>query len=228
MVRKIIHIDMDAFYASIEQRDNPHLRGKPIIVGGNPHSRGVVATASYEARKFGIHSAMPSIQAYRKCPEAIFVKPRFEIYKQVSERIHIIFRQYTDLIEPLALDEAYLDVTVNKIKESSATLLARRIQSQIAAEVGLTASAGASFNKFLAKLASGWKKPGGLTVITPKEAQAFVDELPIGRFYGIGKATEKKMLVLGILKGIDLKNYALDHLIHYFGKMGFFLHQLAN
>lgn len=228
MVRKIIHIDMDAFYAAIEQRDSEQLRGKPIIVGGDPNSRGVVATASYEARKFGIHSAMPSIQAYRRCPTAIFIKPRFDVYKQVSNQMHAIFKQYTDLIEPLALDEAYLDVTCNKLGESSATLLAKKILKQIHSEIELTASAGVSFNKFLAKLASGWKKPSGLTVITPDEAQKFIDELPIGKFYGVGKATEKKMLKLGIVKGSDLKDYPLEELCRHFGKMGLFFHQLAN
>ncbi|MDP1835412.1 MAG: DNA polymerase IV [Chlamydiales bacterium] len=226
-IRKIIHVDMDAFYASIEQRDNPELRNKPVVVGGPPHSRGVVATASYEARKFGIHSAMPSSHAYRLCPHAIFVPTRFEVYKGVSQQIQSIFHCYTNLVEPLALDEAYLDVTTNKMNERSATRLAQRIQDQIWAETGLTASAGVSFNKFLAKLASGWKKPSGLTVIVPEQAQAFVEQLPIQKFYGVGKATAQKMLALGIHTGADLKNFGHQALMLRFGKMGDFLYHLA-
>lgn len=226
-VRKIIHVDMDAFYASVEQRDHPDLCGKPVIVGGSPQSRGVVATASYEARRYGVHSAMPSSQAVRLCPHAIFVIPRFEVYKAVSKQILAIFHQYTDIVEPLALDEAYLDVTVNKIGEPSATRLALRVQEQITAETGLTASAGVSFNKFLAKLASGWKKPNGLTVITPDRASEFVERLPIHKFYGVGEVTERKMLSYGIRTGVDLKNLGQEALRERFGKMGDFFYRLA-
>lgn len=226
-IRKIIHIDMDAFYATIEQRDHPELRGKPIVIGGLPNSRGVVATASYEARQYGIHSAMPSTQAFRRCPHAIFITPRMEVYKAASQQIHAIFLQYTDLMEPLAFDEAYLDVTVNKKNEPSATRLAQRIKEHILAETGLTASAGVSFNKFLAKLASGWKKPDGLTVITPQHAITFVEQLPIQRFYGVGKATAKKMLACGIHTGADLKRFGLEALHQHFGKMGDFFYKLA-
>lgn len=228
MTRKIIHIDMDAFYAAIEQRDFPELKGKPVVVGGSPDQRGVVATASYEARKYGIHSAMPSSKAYHLCPHAIFIRPRFDVYKSVSDQLHNIFQQYTDIIEPLALDEAYLDVTSNKKSEKSATYLAKQILAQIQIETRLTASAGVSFNKFLAKLASGWKKPNGITVITPELAQQFVDKLPIGKFYGVGKATEDRMLRLGIRNGKDLQDFGLDDLIANFGnKMGRFFYDLS-
>jgi DNA polymerase-4 len=228
MTRKIIHIDMDAFYAAIEQRDFPELQGKPVVVGGAPEFRGVVATASYEARKYGIRSAMPSAIAYQLCPHAIFVRPRFEVYKNVSSQLHHIFHQYTDSIEPLALDEAYMDVTTNKKGEKSATYLAKRILAQIQSETHLTASAGVSFNKFLAKLASGWKKPNGITIITPEQAQQFVDKLPIGKFYGVGKATEDKMLRLGINHGKDLQDFGVDRLIDCFGnKMGRFFYNLS-
>ncbi len=228
MTRKIIHIDMDAFYAAIEQRDFPELRGKPVVVGGSPTSRGVVATASYEARKYGIRSAMPSATAYRLCPHAIFMPPRFDAYKSVSIQLHHIFQQYTDIIEPLALDEAYLDVTINKKEEKSATYLAKEILVQIHSETHLTASAGISFNKFLAKLASGWQKPNGITTIAPEQAQQFVDNLPIGQFYGVGKATENKMLRLGIRNGKDLQDFGVDHLVAHFGnKMGNFFYNLS-
>jgi DNA polymerase-4 len=227
VIRKIIHVDMDAFYASIEQRDNPHLCNRPVVVGGPAHSRGVVATASYEARKYGIRSAMPCSQAYRLCPHAIFVPPRFEVYKEVSQQIQRIFHCYTDLVEPLALDEAYLDVTLNKYNEPLATPLAQRIQQQICAETGLTASAGVSFNKFLSKLASAWTKPHGLTIITPEHAQALVDHLPIHKFYGVGKATLKKMQELRIQCGADLKRLGPISLHKHFGKMGDFLYRLA-
>lgn len=228
MKRKIIHIDMDAFYAAIEQRDFPELQGKPVVVGGSPELRGVVATASYEARKYGIRSAMPSATAYHLCPHAIFVRPRFEVYKNVSAQLHNIFQQYTDCIEPLALDEAYLDVTTNKKGEKSATHLAKKILAQIHSETHLTASAGVSFNKFLAKLASGWQKPNGITTITPEQAQQIVDKLPIGKFYGVGKATEKKMLRLGICNGKDLQDFGIDRLVACFGdKMGRFFYNLS-
>ncbi|OJU80965.1 MAG: hypothetical protein BGO10_06680 [Chlamydia sp. 32-24] len=228
MTRKIIHIDMDAFYAAIEQRDFPELKGKPVIVGGSPESRGVVATASYEARKYGIRSAMPSATARRLCPQAIFIRPRFDVYKNVSAQLHEIFQEYTDCIEPLALDEAYLDVTTNKKDEKSATYVAKKILAQIQYETNLTASAGVSFNKFLAKLASGWRKPNEITIITPEKAQEFVNKLPIGEFYGVGKATETKMLNLGINNGKDLQDFGVDRLITYFGnKMGRFFYNLS-
>lgn len=215
-MRKIIHIDMDAFFASVEQRDNPSLRGKPVVVGGKPDSRGVVAAASYEARQYGIHSAMPCSQAYRKCPQTIFVKPGFEAYKKVSRQIRAIFLQYTDIIEPLSLDEAYLDVTVNKVNQQSATIIAEQIRSEIYQQTGLTASAGVSYNKFLAKTASDINKPNGIKVILPDEGEVFVSELPIGKFYGIGKVTEKKMQQLGILTGRDLKEKSLEFLKQHF------------
>lgn len=228
MTRKIIHIDMDAFYAAIEQRDFPELQGKPVVVGGFPKFRGVVATASYEARKYGIRSAMPSATAYRLCPHAVFMPPRFDVYKSVSVQLHYIFQQYTDIIEPLALDEAYLDVTINKKGEKSATYLAKKILVQIYSETHLTASAGVSFNKFLAKLGSGWQKPNGITIIAPEQAQHFVDKLPIGQFYGVGKATENKMLRLGIRNGKDLQDFGVDRLVAYFGnKMGRFFYNLS-
>jgi len=226
-MRKIIHIDMDAFFASVEQRDNPALRNRPVVVGGRPDSRGVVAAASYEARKYGIHSAMPCSQAYRQCPQAVFVKPRFEAYREVSQQIHAIFTQYTDLVEPLSLDEAYLDVTRNNINEASATRIAQAIRQQIRKQTGLTASAGVSYNKFLAKIASDINKPDGIKVVLPEEGEAFVAELAIGRFYGIGRATEKKMRALGIENGTQLKSNSLEFLLQNFGKAGSFYYQIA-
>src|SRR5436305_9829138 len=190
--RKIIHIDMDAFYASVEQRDNPELRGKPVAVGGS-RERGVVAAASYEARKFGVHSAMPSVIARRKCPDLIFVNPRFDVYQAISRQIREIFAAYTPIIEPLSLDEAYLDVTENFQGISSATQIAEEIRARIRAETELTASAGVSYNKFLAKLASDHRKPDGLFVITPKMGQAIVEPLPVRKFHGVGPATAGKM-----------------------------------
>src|SRR5438876_6835927 len=190
--RKIIHIDMDAFYASVEQRDNPELRGKPVAVGGS-RQRGVVAAASYEARKFGVRSAMPSVTARRKCPDLIFVEPRFDVYKKVSLQIRAIFAEHTAIIEPLSLDEAYLDVTENLQGIESATEIARRIKAKIRAETQLTASAGVSYNKFLAKLASDYRKPDGLFVITPEMGPSFVETLPVERFHGVGPATAAKM-----------------------------------
>ncbi|MGZ4960353.1 MAG: DNA polymerase IV, partial [Methylomonas sp.] len=216
--RKIIHIDMDAFFAAVEQRDNPQYRNKPIVVGGKPDSRGVVATCSYEARQFGIHSAMPSSHAYRLCPQAIFVKPRFEVYREASEIIRSIFAQYTDLFEPLSLDEAYLDVSDSKLFHGSATLLARKIKQDIRQQTQLIASAGISYNKFLAKIASDLGKPDGLYLITPQQGAEFVENLPIGRFHGIGRATERKMHELGIQTGKDLKRQSLDVLLKHFGK----------
>ena len=207
---------MDAFYASVEQRDDPSLRGKPVVVGGKPDSRGVVAAASYEARQYGIHSAMPCSQAYRKCHQTVFVKPRFEAYKEVSQKIRAIFLQYTGIIEPLSLDEAYLDVTDNNVNQPSATIIAEQIRSEIYQQTGLTASAGVSYNKFLAKIASDINKPNGIKVILPDEGEAFVSELPIGKFYGIGKVTEKNMQQLGILTGSDLKEKSLEFLKQHF------------
>ncbi len=223
--RKIIHVDMDAFYASIEQRDHPELRGKPIIVGGLPNSRGVVATCSYEARKYGIHSAMPSALAKRKCPHAIFIKTNMEKYRAVSKQIMEIFLSFTDLVEPLALDEAYLDVTENKVGIASATRIAKQIKQRIYAETRLTASAGVSFNKFLAKVASGYQKPDGLTVVTPEDARAFIDNIPIGDFFGVGKVTEKRFLQLGVKNGRDLRRLSKETLIKEFHERGRILYQ---
>jgi DNA polymerase-4 len=224
--RKIIHIDMDAFYASVEQRDNPELRGKPVAVGGS-RERGVVAAASYEARRFGVRSAMPSVTAKRKCPELIFVKPRFDVYRTVSHQIRAIFAEYTQLIEPLSLDEAYLDVTENRKAISSATAIAEEIRARIRAETGLTASAGVSYNKFLAKMASDERKPDGLFVITPRRGPTFVENLPVGRFHGIGPVTCSKMEGLGIYTGGDLKARTLLFLEQQFGKSGPYYYALA-
>jgi DNA polymerase IV len=217
--RKIIHIDMDAFFASVEQRDHPELRGKAIAVGGGG-KRGVVAAASYEARKFGVHSAMPGSVAARLCPQLIFVKSNFEEYKKVSMQIRTIFAEYTDLIEPLSLDEAYLDVTENKMGIASATQIAQEIREKIFQQTELTASAGVSFTKFIAKTASGFNKPNGITVIKPDQAQAFLDKLPIEKFHGIGKVTADKMRKLGIRNGADLYKWAEIDLVRRFGKAG--------
>ena len=225
--RKIIHVDMDAFYASVEQRDNPKYQGKPLAVGGSPDKRGAVAAASYEARKFGIHSAMPSRTAIQRCPHLIFAPPRFEVYREISQQIRTIFEVYTDLVEPLALDEAYLDVTVNKMGIASATAIAREIKQAILQKTQLTASAGVSFNKFLAKIASGMNKPDGLTVIQPDEAEQFIETLPIEAFYGVGRATAVKMQELGIRTGADLKQRSEGELTHHFGKVGLFYYQIA-
>lgn len=217
--RKIIHIDMDAFFASIEQRDNPELRGKPIAVGGSS-KRGVVAAASYEARKYGVRSAMPSITAKRKCPDLIFVKHRFEVYKEVSQQIRAIFAEHTDLIEPLSLDEAYLDVTQNKKEIASATEIAEQIRQEIFEQTNLTASAGVSFNKFLAKVASDINKPNGIKVITPKMAIPFLEQLPVEKFHGIGKVTARRMHNMGIHTGADLKELDQIEIFKRFGKVG--------
>jgi DNA polymerase-4 len=217
--RKIIHIDMDAFYASVEQRDNPDLRGKPVAVGGS-RERGVVAAASYEARKFGVRSAMPSVTAKRQCPDLIFVKPRFEVYKEVSRQIRTIFAEHTKIIEPLSLDEAYLDVTENIQGIPIATEIATLIRAKILSETGLTASAGISYNKFLAKLASDQRKPNGQFIITPKMGPSFVQDLPVGKFHGIGPATSAKMNGLGIFTGMDMRNQTLEFMIANFGKAG--------
>ena len=225
-IRKIIHVDMDAFYASVEQRDNPELKGKPVAVGGSSQ-RGVVAAASYEARKFGVHSAMPSVTAFRRCPDIIFVRPRFDVYAQVSKQIRAVFHEYTDLVEPLSLDEAYLDVTHNKMGMPSATLIAREIKKRIKNDTGLTASAGISINKFLAKIASDQDKPDGLYLIEPKDAQEFVDKLAIEKFHGIGKVTAKKMKDLGIRTGSDLKKWDLNRLVQVFGKSGKYYYNIC-
>ena len=225
--RKIIHIDMDAFYASVEQRDNPGYRGRPVIVGGAPQRRGVVAACSYEARKFGIHSAMPSARAAKLCPQAIFIKPRFDVYRRISEQIRAIFREYTDLVEPLSLDEAYLDVSDCKLYQGSATRIAGELKTKIKAATGLTASAGVSYNKFLAKISSDMDKPDGLYVVTPDAGEAFVENLPIGRFFGVGKATEARMNALNITTGVDLKSLSLEQLRRHFGKTGDFYYHIA-
>jgi DNA polymerase-4 len=225
-LRKIIHIDMDAFYASVEQRDNPELRGKPVAVGGSL-ARGVVAAASYEARKFGVHSAMPSVMAKRKCPDLIFVKPRFDAYKAISLQIREVFAEYTPIIEPLSLDEAYLDVTENRKGIVSATRIAEEIRARIRAETELTASAGVSYNKFLAKLASDHRKPHGLFVITPQMGPEFVETLPVRKFHGVGPATAKKMARLGIATGLDLRPQTLAFLQQHFGKAGSYYYWAA-
>lgn len=225
-VRKIIHVDMDAFYASVEQRDNPDLRGKPLAVGGAA-ARGVVAAASYEARKFGVHSAMPSVTAARKCPDLIFVKPRFDVYRAVSQEIRDIFAEYTPLIEPLSLDEAYLDVTENLKDMPIATEIALEIRAKIKAATGLNASAGISYNKFLAKMASDLNKPNGQAVITPRNGPAFVEGLAVKKFHGVGPATAEKMHRLGIETGADLKAQTLDFLTRHFGKSGPYFYGIA-
>jgi DNA polymerase-4 len=224
--RKIIHIDMDAFYASVEQMDNPDLRGKPIAVGGS-ENRGVVAAASYEARKFGVRSAISGVLAKKNCPELIFVKPRFDRYKEISKKIHTIFHEYTDLVEPLSLDEAYLDVTHNKKGNPSATLLAQEIRTRILNEVGLTASAGISVNKFVAKIASDYNKPNGQKTVNPDEVMSFLEELPIRKFYGVGKVTTEKMYQLGIFTGLELKSKTLEFLSTHFGKSGAFYYHVV-
>lgn len=218
---------MDAFYASVEQRDTPEYRNKPVIVGGSPQGRGVVAAASYEARKFGIHSAMPASRAVKLCPKAIFITPRFDVYKEVSLQIREIFYEYTDLVEPLSLDEAYLDVTENRYGNPSATLIAREIKKQIKQKTGLTASAGVAGNKFLAKIASDLDKPDGLCVITPDKAEIFIENLEISKFYGVGKATSKKMESLGIRTGADLKKWDEIDLVKQFGKAGHHYYKIA-
>ena len=213
--RKIIHVDMDAFYASVEQRDDPSLKGKPVAVGGG--HRGVVTAASYEARKFGVRSAMPSVAAKRRCPELIFVKPHFDVYREVSRQIRTIFLDYTDLVEPLSLDEAYLDVTDDRLCLGSARAIAEDIRRRIREETGLTASAGVSYCKFIAKLASDHRKPDGLTVITPERGAEFVASLPVARFHGVGPVTARKMERLGIHSGADLKAWSLPQLQAHFG-----------
>ncbi len=219
LIRKIIHVDMDAFYASVEQMDNPELKGKPLAVGGS-EKRGVVSAASYEARKFGVRSAMSGVQAKRNCPDLIFVRPRFDRYNEISKKIRKIFYDYTDLVEPLSLDEAYLDVTENKKGNPSASLIAEEIRTRIFNEVGLTASAGISVNKFVAKVASDYNKPNGQKTVNPEEVLEFLETLDIRKFYGIGKVTAEKMYQKGIFTGIDLKSKSLEFLKHNFGKSG--------
>lgn len=218
-IRKIIHVDMDAFYASVEQMDNPELKGKPIAVGGS-EKRGVVSAASYEARKFGVRSAMSGMQAKRLCPDLIFVRPRFDRYHEISKKIRRIFYDYTDLVEPLSLDEAYLDVTQNKKGNPSATLIAKEIRNRILDEVGLSASAGVSINKFVAKVASDYDKPNGQKTVEPEDVLEFLEQLDVRKFYGVGKVTAEKMYQLGIFTGKDLKAKSLEYLDTHFGKSG--------
>ncbi|SEN64889.1 DNA polymerase-4 [bacterium A37T11] len=227
MQRKIIHVDMDAFYASVEQRDFPEYRGRPLVVGGSPDKRGVVATASYEARRFGIRSAMSSRRAAQLCPEVLFVLPRFDVYKRVSRAIRAIFARYTDLIEPLSLDEAYLDVTVDKRGIGSALDIARQIKADIKNELGLTASAGVSINKFVAKIASDLQKPDGLTFIGPSRVTAFMEQLPVEKFYGVGKVTAEKMKGMNLFTGADLKNLSEQEMLERFGKVGRFYYHVV-
>ncbi len=226
-MQDIIHIDMDAFYASVEQRDFLQYRNKPVVVGGDPEKRGVVATCSYEARKFGIHSAMPCAHALRLCPKAIFVRPRFELYREISQQIRDIMFSYTDLVEPLSLDEAYLDVAQCKRSFGSPTLVAKAIRNEIQQVTGLTASAGISYNKFLAKIASDLEKPDGLTLITEKQGPDFVKKLPIGKFHGIGPATQSKMQDLGVYSGEDLLAWSLEELKPMFGKVSDYYYHAA-
>lgn len=226
--RKIIHIDMDAFYASVEQRDNPEYRGKPIAVGGSPEGRGgVVATASYEARKFGVRSAMPSKKARQLCKDLIFVRPRFEVYKQVSMQIREIFQRYTDIIEPLSLDEAYLDVTDDKQNIGSAIEIAKLIRKAIREELQLTASAGVSINKFIAKIASDINKPDGLAFIGPSKINGFIEKLSVEKFFGVGKVTADKMKNMGLHTGADLKKLSEAEMIRHFGKPGKFYYKIV-
>ena len=224
--RKIIHVDMDAFFASVEQRDNPALRGLPVAVGGSAQ-RGVVAAASYEARLFGVRSAMPSVTAARRCPSLIFVAPRFDVYQTVSRQIREIFIRYTDLLEPLSLDEAYLDVTHDKPRVGSAIRIAELIRSAIFNETGLTASAGVSYNKFLAKIASDQNKPNGIFVVRPHEGANFVASLPVRRFYGVGPKTAERMSRLGIHEGADLCDKDMGFMMHHFGKSAAYLYDAA-
>ena len=226
--RKIIHIDMDAFYASVEQRDFPDLRGKPLVVGGDPNGRGVVAAASYEVREFGVRSAMSCYEARKRCPEVIFVRPRFEVYRAVSNDIREIMHRLTPHVEPLSLDEAYLDVTGLQIHQGSATLMANWLRAQILEHTGLKASAGVSFNKMLAKIASDINKPNGIAVITPTDADAFISTLPIERFHGIGKATAQRLHAMGVNNGADLRSMSSTILVQEFGKRGQFYHDIAH
>ena len=226
-LRKIIHVDMDAFFAAVYIRDHPEVKGKPVICGGPANSRGVVSTCSYEARKYGIHSAMPSFKAYQLCPQGIFVRPDFEAIREASLIVRDIFYEYTNLVEPVSIDEAYLDVTENNFNEPLATNIAKEIREKVKERTQLTASAGVSYNKFLAKIGSDMNKPDGLTVIPPSKAEKILEELPIGKFHGIGKASEKKMISLGILTGKDLKQRSLKELTKHFGKIGDFYYNIV-
>lgn len=226
--RKIIHVDMDAFYASVEQRDNPAHKGRPLVVGGSPIGRGgVIAAASYEARKYGIRSAMPSKRAQQLCPDVIFVTPRFEVYKQISWQIHAILHRYTDLIEPLSLDEAFLDVTHDKLNIGSAIQVANEIRQAIRKELNLTASAGVSVNKFVAKIASDMGKPDGMTFVGPSRIQRFMEQLPVEKFFGVGRVTAEKMKRMGLFTGADLKRLDKKELIAHFGKPGNFFYDIV-
>lgn len=227
-VRKIIHIDCDCFYAAVEMRDDPGLVGWPIAVGGEPGSRGVVATCNYEARAHGVRSAMPAGKAQRLCPQLRFIRPRFDVYKAVSRQIRGIFSDYTPHIEPLSLDEAYLDVSDSPHHNNSATRIAREIQQRIISEVKISASAGVAPNKFLAKIASDWRKPGGLFVIRPEQANAFIAQLPVARLHGVGKVTAERLHRLGIHTCTDLRKYPLADLLRHFGSFGEYLWQLAH
>ena len=226
VIRKIIHIDMDAFFASVEQKDNPELKGKAVAVGGGG-DRGVVAAASYEARKFGVRSAMPSKTALKRCPHLIFVKSRHSRYKEISDQIMAIFHEFTDLVEPLSIDEAFLDVSHNKMGLPSATVIAEEIRRRVKEETGLTASAGISVNKFLAKIASDYQKPDGLFVIKPKMVESFIEKLSIEKFFGVGKVTAEKMHQIGIFHGKDLKKRSLLELTRLFGKNGAYYYNIA-
>ena len=220
-LRAILHIDLDSFYASVEQRDNPALRGRPVIVGGDPQGRGVVATASYEARRFGVHSAQSCRQALQLCPDAVFLRPRFEVYRAISQQIQAIYRRYTSLVEPLAMDEAYLDITSIVGEDlAAAAQIVRDIKQEIFEQTQLTASAGVSYNKMLAKVASAHQKPNGLTVITPQQASAFLDALPVGKIFGVGEVTVAKFKDLGIFCGRELRQLSLERLQELFGKRG--------
>jgi len=228
--RKIIHIDMDAFFASVEERDNPDLKGKPVIIGSDPRKtggRGVVSTCNYEARKFGVHSAMSSKEAYERCPQAVFISGNYQKYRKVGMQIREIFKRYTDLVEPMSIDEAYLDVTENKLGIKSAIKIAKMIQYDIWQEVHLTCSAGVSYNKFLAKLASDFEKPKGLTLILPEDAQDFLEKLPIEKFYGVGKRSVEKLHQLGVFTGADLLEIPEMTLIDFFGRFGYDLYRKA-
>ena len=226
-IRKIIHIDMDMFYAAVEMRDNPKLRGKPVVVGGKPNSRGVVSTANYEARKYGIHSAMACAEAYKRCPQCLFVPPDFKKYKEVSQCIRDIFFSYTDLVEPMSLDEAYLDVTNNNVNESSATIMAIQIKKDILSQTGLTASAGVAPNKFVAKIASDFNKPNGLCVVRPEAVLAFIEKLPVIKVPGIGKVTNKRLIQMGITTVSELADKSSEFLTEHFGKFGSYLYDIA-
>ena len=219
-MRKILHVDMDAFFASVEQREHPEWRGKPVIVGGKPNERGVVSTCSYEARAFGVRSAMPTAKAMKLCPKAILTPGNYSLYKEISSQVREVFKSFTNMIEPLSIDEAYLDVTENSKNQTSATMIAREIQEAIYKEVGLTCSVGVSFNKFLAKIASGQRKPAGITVIDQESFPEFIKTLPVEKFFGVGQATTKKLHQKKLFNGEDIFNCSKEYLIEHFGKQG--------